>query len=700
MTNIKAGRSIAPNLEDRDWKSAAKWAFAHANHSEDTLAEELYALEDVIIAFETKKQLVSDGHKLTKVSVPVMGNYVEVSAEMSPRAGRRSKKSSGESSSKQDKGKARLPLGQRLDKLRADKTDSFLHEVTKGQGLRRAPLVLPVGKSGGGGHVNIHPTAARSRTGMESRPGSSLGGRKSRPETAEGDGGGGLSPVPSMGASLRGASVRFAQTGSKDLGSTAGFTAAPPGTGPHDPKGRSKALAFKRSGSVAVRSPSISPVRDRSATTAFVAAVAEASGNDMATHGLIPTLSEGAEEDNLSEPSLRAERRPGVDEESSAVVSPRGGRISRVKSAGPTQYSNIPSGVGATAAVVGGFSDGSGDGLDVSEETKKCLKRYQYMFDEASGNMARLNDGYGAKMEEVGVSGDDLLERWEHFGATKAFQQEYLLYIIDHKEFLFPDEMLHNLQCLECESNNLQVDLKNMKRRARSKLQLKGIQNIMKYRFVITSIGKLHDYFKKTKQIVPLCCFRFLSVLKNVLMLGFEFTSEMYYYIMEGSMRNPVEEHAALLIYETLKAARDVIGVPAEEFLAYLKDHGYQECPKLLELVRTNKEKRHRELFMERTKGISINTGTDPAAPAGPVTGPAAMVGVAAGLMSAPGTMVHKAQSGPPAPGAFSKASSAHNMDADASNSSTGVDTGAAEMRGAYDTVHVTLGKNKPAGNA
>lgn len=795
MTNIKAGRSIAPSLENRDWKSAADWAFAHASHNEDTLADELYALLEIITVYETKKQLVSNGHKLMKVSVPIIGHYVEVSAEMSPRAEARSprskKGSNGEGLMKQDKVKVRIPLSQKLDKLRADRTEYFINEVTtRGVGvkLNRAQLVVPVSsfssKNGGNGtYAYVHGAARR----IESRPGSSSskyvvangGGRRSRPETAEGDlsttmsASVSLTPAPPTTGGTVSSSVRVTGTGAGAALSssssrntyTVGFcaaSAAPPSvesltqTQALQPPGRSKSLAFKRKNSLsmAVATTTTTTTRghghgqEQGHTLASDVGVGATTGLNHIhepVHSAPESnhLEDEDENEDLSEPSLRAEkRRQGLvgvgkagEQGSTAttggagtVMSPREGPDSvgmgtgdataaaivsaatthKTKPAGPIQYSNMKTNIssGSDNGSGSGFGDISGnDSTAISEETRKCLERYKAIFDEASNNMTQLEHGYEAKLAQVQDSGDDLLEQWEHFGIAKSFQQEYLLYIFDHKEFLFPDEMMFNLQSLECDSNNLQMDLKHMKRRARSKLQLKGIQNILKYRFVISGIARLQEYFKKTKQIIPLCCFRFLSVLKNILMLGFEFTSEMYYYVMERSVKNPKDEHAALLIYETFKSARDYLGIPPEDFLVYLKENKYQECPKLLELVRTNKEKKLREQFMERTKGLNINTGGgmgDNSVVIGPKTGPAAFGGGTRSLKgflagsSTPNSTRHmtgigsgKPATGPPTLGAFSKASSARDMDTNTDTNNTVADMDSVNIEEEGVHVHV-----------
>ena len=153
--------------------------------------------------------------------------------------------------------------------------------------------------------------------------------------------------------------------------------------------------------------------------------------------------------------------------------------------------------------------------------------------------------------------------------------------------------MKYNLQCLTTNGKLL--------------IHMKGMVNILKNRWVVQAVSKLKEHVKKTKQYIPLCCYRFLSVLKNILMLGIEFTAEIYYYVMEKSLKNPAEEHSVLLVYETLKCARDALSpkISPEVFLQYIKERNYAECPKLLEQIRINKDKRSRMSKVQMAKSVT-----------------------------------------------------------------------------------------------
>jgi len=140
--------------------------------------------------------------------------------------------------------------------------------------------------------------------------------------------------------------------------------------------------------------------------------------------------------------------------------------------------------------------------------------------------------------------------------------------------------MKYKLQCLTTNGINCKADMKLMKEKANLLLHTKGMYYILNNRWLILAIGKLREYIRKTKQYVPSCCYRFLVVLKNCLMLGLTYNEELYYHVMEVTLKNPIEEHKNVQVFDTLKCARDALKPPItqETFSQYLKSNNYPEC--------------------------------------------------------------------------------------------------------------------------
>ena len=226
------------------------------------------------------------------------------------------------------------------------------------------------------------------------------------------------------------------------------------------------------------------------------------------------------------------------------------------------------------------------------------MKRYQKDFDDVTNKMNEMESHYLEKLHIIEESGDDLLNQWEHFHDGKILQQNHLLYLFDHKEFLFPQEMKYYLQNFQSDGLNCKADLHKMKTKARKRLHIRGMYNIMKCRWLLNAISKLRGLHKS----VPVACFRFLVVLKNIVMLGWKITKEIYYYVMERCVKNPHEEHADVLVYKTLKVARDALDISPEEFLNYLEEHSYAASPELLANIRAIKHKRDRDSKLAEAK--------------------------------------------------------------------------------------------------
>lgn len=239
---------------------------------------------------------------------------------------------------------------------------------------------------------------------------------------------------------------------------------------------------------------------------------------------------------------------------------------------------------------------------EISEESAAVMKRYQKIFDDARAKMESLESNYASKMHDIEKSGDEMLDGWEGFQEAKAMNDSHMLYLMEHKEFLFPQEMVYYLKSFEANGISCQSDLRRMRVLARKRLHMRSMMNIAKHKWLLEAIGKLKEYQKKTKQIVPRACFRLLIVLKNLIMLGVELNSEVYYHVMEACIQNPSEEHQIVLVYKTLKYFRDYVKIPPEEFLSYLEERDYHPCPELLANIRSIKFKQARDSMLANQK--------------------------------------------------------------------------------------------------
>jgi hypothetical protein len=187
-------------------------------------------------------------------------------------------------------------------------------------------------------------------------------------------------------------------------------------------------------------------------------------------------------------------------------------------------------------------------------------------------------------------------------------QHNHFIYVFDHNEFLFPQRMKSYLQKFDPSGANCGKDLTKMKVLAAKAIYLHSMQEILKNRYIVEAISKLKEYNKKTKQHAPMCCYRFVLVIKSIIVLGISLTNEMFYYILDICLRNPMEEHANIQVHKTLKIVRDYLHISSEEFLKYLELHEYPACPELLAHIRSIRHKRDRDIHLAVIKKKEVNT--------------------------------------------------------------------------------------------
>lgn len=115
---------------------------------------------------------------------------------------------------------------------------------------------------------------------------------------------------------------------------------------------------------------------------------------------------------------------------------------------------------------------------------------------------------------------------------------------------------------------------------------------------------------KRTNHALPSSCYVFLGVLKQLLMLGFTLSHELFYVIIEKTIEK--EDHKDIVVHRAVKALRDELGIDSDVFLSYLEQKSISPCPELLTQVRhINIQKKRKERVMEY-KRQSLRYRRDP----------------------------------------------------------------------------------------
>lgn len=247
-----------------------------------------------------------------------------------------------------------------------------------------------------------------------------------------------------------------------------------------------------------------------------------------------------------------------------------------------------------------------------------CLECMQQRLRRDVHKLESLQTIAQERAREAEAVSERVIDNWQEFARGRAIQKEQLMHILYHKDFLFPVEMKAKLQSFQVSNMDCKRAMRKMEARSHKRLYQLALDNLRMNTWLLNIISRLKGQYKKAKNSVPACCFRFLAVVKNIAMLGWDLDRDIFYYIVERTITSPKEEHCHPMVYRTLKAARDAVRIGPEAYLKYLEDREIPACPELLvhirELRNRKKGKRERLRTFSNFSTASGGVDTPPAA--------------------------------------------------------------------------------------
>jgi hypothetical protein len=136
-----------------------------------------------------------------------------------------------------------------------------------------------------------------------------------------------------------------------------------------------------------------------------------------------------------------------------------------------------------------------------------------------------------------------------------------------------------------------------------------SMENLSKAKWFLAYVNELQDYVRRTKFHVPVGCLRFLTTIKQLLMRGCVFDTDLFYHILEKTICDK-HEHKNIVVHKSIKAVRDFIHISAEQFLSYLESKSIEPCVELVKQADADSTQRKRQT-QTRVSGVSeVFSGT------------------------------------------------------------------------------------------
>jgi hypothetical protein len=112
-------------------------------------------------------------------------------------------------------------------------------------------------------------------------------------------------------------------------------------------------------------------------------------------------------------------------------------------------------------------------------------------------------------------------------------------------------------------------DINKAERDAKMKQEDFKYDNLANNSWLLTYISKLRDYAKRKMHLIPLSCFKFLSVIEQLIAFGIKLDVDIFYTVLESVLTDN-DDYAKSIVNKTIKAVRDFIKIPPDTFLKYL----------------------------------------------------------------------------------------------------------------------------------
>ena len=193
-----------------------------------------------------------------------------------------------------------------------------------------------------------------------------------------------------------------------------------------------------------------------------------------------------------------------------------------------------------------------------------------------------------------------VVESWDKFNNKEIEVQQKVAELSKEIDFTRPQATKWKYQCLmkgdgfKAKGNHAVFTIIKAEKEAKRKQEEFYYDNLAKATWLLTYIGKLRDYAKRKMNMIPINCFKFLSVLQQIIVSGIELDNDIFYTILEKVLTDK-DDYAKVVVNKTIKAVRDFLKISPDSFLKYLHNKNITPCPELVKHVKAVEKKKMRK---------------------------------------------------------------------------------------------------------
>jgi len=220
----------------------------------------------------------------------------------------------------------------------------------------------------------------------------------------------------------------------------------------------------------------------------------------------------------------------------------------------------------------------------------------RHQLDAAAVNFEKLEEKSAATLKKAEMNGKKVVKRWKAFNDACASQHTAVMDVCDNREFLRdlllkakllsfdPETLIKSNAC-----DPLTEEFPKLERLATKKFYANTLDNILKKAWLVQVLSKFKSNDAGRKSLPASCC-KFISVLLQIVMLGWEVTHDVFYTVLDKTINLVPDDHSKLSVHKVLVIVRESLNIGHDQFLRYLNSLHIPACPELLAKIRSIKK--------------------------------------------------------------------------------------------------------------
>eukprot|EP01039_Chlorochromonas_danica_P000777 gene777-842_t len=358
-------------------------------------------------------------------------------------------------------------------------------------------------------------------------------------------------------------------------------------------------------------SPSSKPVRTTSARPNILH---KAATNKKTNKTETSSPQKPGEQDNRKNSAVKASRKSRKNK----------GRVQIADSAKPTKYSSTK-------------MDGTeNEGVLVYEQQKRTqemflrsMKFTLNLYHKTTEKYQQLTDKAQKKLRRTDHYGHRLLAECEDYAHVHSLAQRQAIELWEGKQFNRMKDMeikVHHFSPdFDPTSGNRSIsaeeELRKLRLLANQAKEVSQVKLLYEVKWYSQATTRLRDYMKRMNNGAPLCCLKFLLVLKYILVLGFAITVDIFHHILLSEIFME-EDFRKNIVNQIIDVVRIGLEIASEDFLSFLESNRIQPSPELLNEIRLlNSQKSpllsgtNKYRLSSNPGNVSTNSSTTPVKP-------------------------------------------------------------------------------------